>query len=133
MPLRPLSLRAQLASWFAGVLALSLGAYSVVVFVVLSRHVYADLDLHLHELAEVAAEVIETRPDGRLAWPGGFGKTDEEPEGARFVEVWTVEGDRLLVARSGPDADLGPLRRPAADEAATSQVLVDGRLVRTLT
>jgi heavy metal sensor kinase len=132
---RPRSLRARLTAWYTTVAALSLGAYSVGIYFILLGHLYGDLDLQLHEEIEVAVNRIETASDGTLAWQGGEGivLAEEEPGGARWIEVWSHEGKLLLSAASTAPQDLGPVPRQDIGERSRSMTLRSGARVRILT
>ncbi len=132
--MRRLTLRARLTNAYAAVLGASLGAYAAVVFIALTRHLYADLDLHLHEEIEVAVHRIEVRTDGSLGWRGETNTVEEEPGGARWLEVWgSGGGERLLHWFSVSDADLGPLEDAGNAERSRTIVLPGALRVRTLT
>jgi heavy metal sensor kinase len=132
---RPRSLRARLTLWYTTVAALSLGFYSVGIYTILLGHLYGDLDLQLHEEIEIAASRIDVAPDGTLVWQAGEGvvPAEEEPAGARWVEVWSVDGKRLLRASSAEPEDLGPAPRHDPRQGSRTLTLPSGLHVRTLT
>ncbi len=127
-----LGLRARLTHWYTLTLTAAFVVYSVAVFVTLSRHLQADLDLHLHEELEILVHRIAAAPDGALAWRDETASVEEEPEGARWIEVWTPGGGRLLSWTSGAPADLGPLPALSEGERSSTLLLADGRRLRVM-
>jgi hypothetical protein len=124
------SLRARLTYWYTGVLAATLGVYACVVLLALTRHLYDDLDLHLHEEIEVAVHRIEIRADGTAAWRDETSTVEEEPGGERWLEAWDENGRRLVRWASTAPVDLGPMD---VRSIGRTIVLSDGRTVRVLT
>jgi heavy metal sensor kinase len=92
------SLRGRIGIVLTAVLILSVALYAASVYVVLSRHAYRSLDLELHEEAELAVRRLERAADGTLRWHGGAepARTEEEPGGAHWLEIWDPAGVLLL-------------------------------------
>jgi heavy metal sensor kinase len=129
-----LSLRARLTHWYTATLAAALAVYTIAVFVILSRHLHDDLDLHLHEELEVVVHRVAVSPSGSLTWRDEMRSAEEEPAGARWVEVWTADGRvRLLAWASREPVDLGPMPPPPQGDSSRSGRLADGRRVRVMT
>lgn len=94
------TLRRRITLWYGIVIALCLLTYSVAVGISFTGQIQRELDHRVHEDIELAARALVLDADGNPAWAGGFlGKQIAEEEGGgHWVEVWSAEGRRLLVA-----------------------------------
>jgi len=134
----PRSVRARLTLWYAGVLAAILVAYAGGVYLFLRQNLYAELDRALAEDFETAEEALERGEDGRIARrgpPGPYGHEEGEPVTARWLQVWSRDGE-LLYEEAPGRRDLPPLGSGAsAPRAARVETLeaAPGRWLRTRT
>jgi heavy metal sensor kinase len=115
---RPRTLRQRLTAYYAGVLAVALALYGALMFIVLRRHAYAELDHRLQEDIELAVRQAELGSDGLPHWRHveSFAVIEEEEEGGHWAETWTAAGELVLAASTAEALSLGPA--PTADEAA---------------
>jgi heavy metal sensor kinase len=119
------SLATRIALWYGGVAALCLLAYSAGVAFFFTRHVQIELDRRLHEDVELAARAVAVSDSGEPVWRGGsrpWSGVHEEEGGGHWVEVWSLDGRRLLADGTVGTMDLGPapeggapLARPHTD------------------
>ncbi len=94
------TLRARIALWYGGIIALCLIGYAVAVAASFAHHVRRELDHRVHEDIELAALALSVDATGSAAWPGGFlsKQIEEEDGGGHRVEIWSPAGIRLLTA-----------------------------------
>jgi heavy metal sensor kinase len=102
----PLSLRLRLSAGVAAALAVSLCAFSLVLYVAFSRALWRQFDERLAQEARAVANMVEEREHGpweiEPAALDGFGS----PHGAAFFEVWMDDGTVLARSRSLGARDL---------------------------
>lgn len=125
------SLRARIAVWYGGILALCLFAFSLAVGNSFTTQVEAELDRRVHEDVELGARALLVDERGRPSWAGGFlGKQIHEEEGGgHWIEVWSLRGERLLA--TGTTAEplgLGPPAAAGSDHDARTVALPTGRI-----
>jgi heavy metal sensor kinase len=109
------TLRLRISLWYGVVIAACLLTYSIAVGVSFTGHVRRELDHRVHEDIELAARALVVDASGNPAWAGGFlGKQIEEEEGGgHWVEVWSPDGRRLLVAGTfDPGLGMAPTAHP---------------------
>src|SRR5262245_7771198 len=120
------SVRLRLALWYTGTLGLALVLYAALVYGLVRRSMFADLDRELHEDLEYAEAELESMPGGGVRWRSEGG-AHEETESALLV-VRGVDG--TLVYSDPPDA-AEPM--PQERRGPESARLADGRSVRLMT
>ena len=82
------SLGTRLSTWYGGVLAVCLVAYSVAVVVIARRQVMGELDRQVHEDIELAVRAVVVSPEGTPAWRDGippWSGVHEEPGGGALA------------------------------------------------
>ena len=97
---RPETLRDRLTLWYGVALISVLLAYAVVVFFFLRHSLWQQLDEGLHEDIETTEAQLHASPAAGALRDGvriGPGDGDEDDP---WVEVWSVDGRRLLSARA---------------------------------
>src|SRR5262245_66281408 len=74
------SVRLRLALWYTGTLGLALVLYAALVYGLVRRSMFADLDRELHEDLEYAEGELESVPGGGVRWrsEGGHDETESE-------------------------------------------------------
>jgi heavy metal sensor kinase len=105
------SLGTRIALWYGGLVATCLLVYSVAAVVFFTRHVEAELNRRVHEDVELAERAIALTDSGRPVWHGGsppWSGVHEEEGGGHWLEVWTLDGQRLLADGTLSAVDLGP-------------------------
>ena len=105
------SLGARIALWYGALVALCLLAYSIGVVVFFTRHVEAELDRRVHEDVELAERSVAVSDAGLPMWRGGrppWSGVHEEEGGGHWIEVWGLDGRRLLADGTLEARDLGP-------------------------
>jgi heavy metal sensor kinase len=92
------------------ILGLCLVAYSLAVGFSFERHVRRELDWRLHEDVELAARTLTVDESGRPHWPKGtLGQyVDTQEGGGHWLEVWSLDGERLVHTGTAEPPDLGP-------------------------
>ncbi len=113
--MRRRSLATGIALWYGGLLAVCMVAYSAAVVAIFTRQVEAELDRRVHEDVELVERSVVLSPEGRPTWRDGrppWSGVHEEPGGGHWLEVWSVEGTRLLADGTVEAADLGPAPWP---------------------
>jgi heavy metal sensor kinase len=91
--------------------AVCLLAYSIGVVVFFTRHVEADLDRRVHEDVELAERAVTLSGSGQPTWRGDrppWSRVHEEEGGGHWLEVWSLDGRRLLSDGTLAAVDLGP-------------------------
>jgi heavy metal sensor kinase len=107
----PRSLATRMALWYGGLVAACLLLYSVAVVVFFTRHVEAELDRRVHEDVELAERAVSVAESGLPVWRGGrppWSGVHEEEGGGHWLEVWGLDGRRLLADGTLDAVDLGP-------------------------
>lgn len=105
------SLGTRIALWYGGLVAACLLVYSVAVVVFFTRHVEAELDRRVHEDVELAERAVIVSDSGLPVWHGGsppWAGVHEEEGGGHWLEVWSLDGRRLLADGTLEAVDLGP-------------------------
>ena len=123
------SLGTRIALWYGGLVALCLLAYSVGVVVFFTRHVEAELDRRVHEDVELAQRAIALAGTARPIWRGGtppWSGVHEEEGGGHWIEVWSLDGRRLLSDGTLAAVDLGPAPGASPRLEAVTHVLPTG-------
>jgi heavy metal sensor kinase len=91
--------------------ALCLLAYSIGVVVFFTWHVEAELDRRVHEDVELAERSVTLSDSGVPVWRGGtppWSGVHEEEGGGHWIEVWSLDGRRLLADGTLEAVGLGP-------------------------
>lgn len=117
---RPRSLRVRLTVWYVGAMVVVLAVYATGVFMFVSRSVSRGLDDRLHGDFQWAAEMVDQRPDGTLAWFEGDDGS-EDPD-SPWLQVWSPAGQllyRSAVAARLPVPESGRLASHADDRIAS--------------
>jgi heavy metal sensor kinase len=105
------SLGTRIALWYGGLVAACLLVYSVAVVVFFTGHVEAELDRRVHEDIELAERAVAVSDSGLPVWRGGsppWSGVHEEEGGGHWLEVWSLDGRRLLSDGTLDAVDLGP-------------------------
>ena len=129
------SLGTRIALWYGGLVALCLMAYSIGVVVFFTWHVEAELDRRVHEDVELAERSVAASDSGVPAWRGGtspWSGVDEEEGGGHWVEVWSLDGRRLLADGTREAVSLGPGPDPQHPLHQPHTHAVSGGSVRVL-
>ena len=109
------SLGTRIALWYGGLVALCLLAYSIAVVAFFTRHVEAELDRRVHEDVELAERAVTVSDSGLPVWRGGtppWSGVHEEEGGGHWIEVWGLDGRRLLSDGTLEAVHLGPALEP---------------------
>ncbi len=109
------SLGTRIALWYGGLVGRCLLLYSVGVVAFFTRHVEADLDRRAHEDVELAQRAIALSASGRPVWRGDaapWSGVHEEEGGGHRLEVWSLDGQRLLADGTVETVDLGSAPDP---------------------
>lgn len=109
------SFATRIALWYGGLVAACLLVYSVAVVVFFTRHVEAELDRRVHEDVELAERAVAVSESGLPVWRGGrppWSGVHEEEGGGHWLEVWALDGRRLLADGTLEAVDLGPAPMP---------------------
>ena len=85
------NIRLTLALWYGAATIVVLAIYVASVLVFLSQNAIRTLDQRLHGDVQWAAEMVEQRPDGSLAWFERDTGNGESP----WLQIWTRNGDLL--------------------------------------
>ena len=116
------SLGTRIALWYGGLVALCLLAYSIGVVAFFTRHVEEDLDRRVHEDVELAERAVAVSDFGLLGWRGArppWSGVHEEEGGGHWIEVWGLDGRRLLADGTLEAVDLGPAPEHPMDRPHT--------------
>jgi len=107
---RPRSVRVRLTAWYAGALAVVLVLYAGGVFALLRHALSSALDQQLDDDFELAEQMLDRDgPDGVRWRLDPHHEEGHTPEHGRWVEVWSLTGQRLLYRSPGSDPNaLGP-------------------------
>lgn len=97
------SIRARLTVWYAFVLTAILVVYAGGVYAFLRQNLYRELDRRLHDDFEAAEASLARGADGGISRTVGRDRHghDDDAGGERWLEVWSLDGERLH--REGPD------------------------------
>ncbi len=139
LPERPRTLSARLTVVYTSLLAASLLAFALVVFLVFDAGIHAQLDARLeHEAAEFAASII-IRPDGTMDFSSPLVEEHEQIiSGVSAHSLQVIARNGRLLWSSPPDSSRTlpppPLRVPETRSRITSEEdrLPDGRERRLL-
>jgi heavy metal sensor kinase len=102
------SLRTRVMVWYGALIALCLVAYSIAVAISYARHIEAEWNRAAHEDIELAARSLTLDERGRPSWPNGFlERAIEEEGGGHWIEVWSDDGSKQLLAAGTFDPRLG--------------------------
>lgn len=98
------SIRARLTVWYAFVLTAILVVYAAGVYVFLRQNLYRELDRRLHDDFEAAEASLARDADGRVIRSRDRHGHDNDADGERWLEVWSLEGE--LLHREGPEQQI---------------------------
>ena len=86
--------RMRLTLWHAAAMVVVLCVYAEVIYVVVSRSASQALDAQVRSDSSFSEAVIDHESDGSFIWMPPFESSEEEE--LPWVQVWNVEGTRLL-------------------------------------